>query len=338
MSPAVSRDGVAPGRPGREALTGAATGPGARRRGGEKPVVPDATFTSYYGLPVINAPVWRSPEIPGYLFLGGLAGSSSVLAAGAALTRRPALARTARSGAATAIALSAVALVHDLGRPGRFFNMLRVFKPTSPMSVGSWLLSAYGPAAGVAALSDWTGIAPRIGLGATLGAAVLGPAIASYTAALIADTAVPAWHEGHRELPFLFAGSAATAGAGLGMLGAPCAENTPARKLAVAGALAELASANVMVHRLGFVAEPYRQGKAARLMRAGEVLTAGGLLGALFAGRSRPVAALSGAALVAASACTRFGIFEAGLASARDPRYTIIPQRERLARREEEGG
>ena len=70
-------------------------------------------------------------------------------------------------------------LVHDLGRPMRFVNMLRVFKPSSPMSVGSWLLSAYGPAAGAAAVSDVTGILPAAGTAATLGAGLLGPAIAN---------------------------------------------------------------------------------------------------------------------------------------------------------------
>ena len=339
MSPAVTRNGVAAPRPGREAVTGATTGatPGAesgarRAHRGEEAMVPEATFASYYGLPVINPPVWHSPEIPGYLFFGGLAGASSVLAAGASLTRRPHLARATKLGALGAIALSAAALVKDLGRPSRFYNMLRVLKPTSPMSVGSWLLSAYGPAAGVAALSDLSGIAPGVGLAATITAAVLGPGVASYTAALIADTAVPAWHEGHRELPFLFAGSAASAAAGLGLVAAPCRENTPARKLAVWGAATELAAANVMVHRLGLVAEPYRTGRAGGLMRAGEVLTLTGLVTALFARRSRAIAALSGGALLAASACTRFGVFEAGLASARDPKYTVIPQRERRAR------
>ncbi|MFD9466984.1 NrfD/PsrC family molybdoenzyme membrane anchor subunit [Streptomyces sp. NPDC060027] len=53
-----------------------------------------------------------------------------------------------------AVSLPATVLVHDLGRPGRFVNMLRVFKPTSPMSMGSWLLTPYGPAAGVA-LPRW---------------------------------------------------------------------------------------------------------------------------------------------------------------------------------------
>jgi Polysulphide reductase, NrfD len=146
---------------------------------------------SYYGQPILNAPVWRA-DIPAYLFLGGLAGASSVLAAGAQATRRPVLARRAKLGALGAILLSLGALIHDLGRPSRFLNMLRVFKPSSPMSVGTWILTAYAPAAGIAAASDATGLLPTLGAGATGGAALLGPAVASYTAALIADTAVPA--------------------------------------------------------------------------------------------------------------------------------------------------
>ena len=60
------------------------------------------------------------------------------------------------------------------------------------------------------------------------------------------------------------------------------------------------------------------------------MLTSAGLAGAVLAGRSRAAAALSGAALMAASALTRFGVFEAGRASARDPKYTVGPQRQRL--------
>jgi formate-dependent nitrite reductase membrane component NrfD len=99
---------------------------------GEQPMVPKAEFQSYYGQPIINQPVWESPDIPGYLFLGGLAGASGVLAAGAQLTGRRGLARVSKSGAAVAAGLSAVALVHDLGRPGRFLNMLRTFKGPLP--------------------------------------------------------------------------------------------------------------------------------------------------------------------------------------------------------------
>ena len=160
----VTREGLRGVRPGRDATPGPGTTPGtggrappagpggtagsAAGRRGEQPMVPPAEFASYYGRPVLNAPVWSPPDIAGYLFLGGLAGGSSLLAAGAQLTGRPALARAAKAAAAGAACLSLAGLVHDLGRPARFLNMLRVFKVTSPMSVGSWILSALRPGRG----------------------------------------------------------------------------------------------------------------------------------------------------------------------------------------------
>jgi formate-dependent nitrite reductase membrane component NrfD len=296
-------------------------------------------FDSYYGRPIVREPTWQALDIAGYLFLGGLAGASSVLAAGAQLTARPGLARPLKLGAAGAISLSLLALIHDLGRPLRFLNMLRVFKPTSPMSVGVWILVLYAPAAGAAALGELAEdshlgrrLRPLTNAG-TAAAALLGPAVASYTAALIANTATPAWHEGHREMPFVFVGSAASAAAGLGLLGSPIAQNAPAVRLAAIGATAEMTGVRLLERRIGIVAENYHQGRAGTLMRAAEALTIAGVAGALALGRrSRAGAALSGAALLAASACARFGIFEAGRQSARDPRYTVVPQRERLQR------
>ncbi len=345
----VTVNGLSGVRPDREAMTGVnqrggardsdsarAGGRGRGRRGsrrGRESMVGEAEFSSYYGRPVVKEPTWAALDIAGYLFLGGLAGASSALAAGAELSARPGLARPLKLGAAGAISLSLAALVHDLGRPARFLNMLRVFKPTSPMSVGSWILTVYAPAAGVAALEELVPLRPLRPLGklGTIGAALLGPAVASYTSVLISNTATPAWHEGHREMPFVFVGSAASAAAGLGMLGAPLAENAPARRLAVIGALAELTAVRLLERRVGTVAETYHEGPAGRLMHAAEALSLAGLAGAVRPARqSRLVAALSGAALLAASACTRFGIFEAGRASARDPKYTVEPQRERL--------
>ena len=310
-----------------------------RRRRAEQLMVPDAEFTSYYGRPVIKEPVWKTPDVPGYLFLGGLAGASSVLAAGSQLSGYRKLARVGKIGALGAISLSAVALVHDLGRPERFVNMLRVFKPSSPMSVGSWLLAGYGPVAGAAAVSEVTGIMPGAGRAATLGAGLLGPAIATYTAALICDTAVPAWHAGYREMPYVFAGSAASAAGGLGLLATAPADAGPARHLAVLGATVELIAKRQLITRLAAspgpaslsrgLAEPYEAGTTGAILRLAEFLTAGALAGAVLGRRSRAVSALAGASLVAASAMTRFGIFGAGMASARDPKYTIVPQRRR---------
>jgi Polysulphide reductase, NrfD len=331
----VTREGVRPKIPGRGALTGVQ---GRRkRRGGEQPVVPDATFTSYYGKPVINGPVWSPVDIGGYLFLGGLAGASSGLSLAADATGRPGVARVGKSGAAVAITLSLVALVHDLGRPGRFLNMLRVLKPTSPMSVGSWLLSAYSPAAFVAAGSALTGRVPRIGLAATAGAAVLGTGVSTYTAALISDTAVPAWHDGYRELPFLFAGSSAASAGGLALLAGPSSEAGLPRRLALAGAAVEVAAMHTMEHRLGIVAEPYSGGRSGKLVTAGEGLLVAGTAAAA-AGRWRPwLDRVGGGLLVAASAVTRLGIFQAGMTSADDPAYTVQPQRQRLEQRELDG-
>lgn len=288
----------------------------------------------YYGKPVIKAPVWESPDIPGYLFLGGLAGASSVLGAGAQLTGRPDLAKIAKSGALAAASLSIAALVHDLGRPARFINMMRTFKVTSPMSVGSWLLGGYVPAAAVACASALTGRLPRSGATATAVSALLGPAVASYTAALISDTAVPAWHDGFRQMPFVFTGSAATAAGGLGMFAAPSAESAPAGNLALLGAATELVAAQAMKGRTGVVAEPYHCGRSGAYMKAGQILSALAVTGTAVGRRSPLIRRLAGAAFLAASVTTRWGIFHAGMASANDPKYTMVPQRERAEPRD----
>ncbi|GGY43270.1 NrfD/PsrC family molybdoenzyme membrane anchor subunit [Streptomyces djakartensis] len=339
----VTRDGVKGARPGREAVTGEQAGRRRRRRGrGEKAMVPDAEFSSYYGKPILNKPTWKPLDIAGYLYLGGLAGASSLLAAGAQATSRPGLARTAKLGASGAISLSLAALVHDLGRPARFINMLRVFKPTSPMNLGSWLLAGYAPLTMAAAAADVTGRYRVAGATATVGAAALGPAVATYTAVLISDTAVPSWHEGYRELPFVFAGSGATAAAGLALACAPVRESGPARRMAALGAALELGSFQLMKRRMGLAAEPYGLGKPRGLLRAAEALTAGGAALAACAGREsvaggRARLLAAGAALLSGSAALRFGVFHAGVASAEDPRYTVVPQRERLEAGERSG-
>jgi formate-dependent nitrite reductase membrane component NrfD len=308
-------------------------GAGERRGSAENLVVPKARPDSYYGRPMIKEPVWASRDVASYLFFGGLAGASSLLAAFAQMTGNRELARASKTGAAAAIGLSVGALVADLGRPARFLNMLRVFKVTSPMSVGSWLVSGYGPASATAAVCALTGKLPRTGAVATATAAELGAGVATYTAALLADTAVPAWHDGHRELPYLFAGSAATAAGGLGMLAVGQPAAAQAIRFAVLGSAAELTAKSMLLQRLGDAAQPYQSGLAGKLMQAGEVLTAAGLAGAILAGRNRAAAAVSGTALLAASAVTRYGVFFAGRASARDPRYTAGPQRQRLQSR-----
>jgi formate-dependent nitrite reductase membrane component NrfD len=257
------------------------------------------------------------------------------------VTRRPRLRRSSRLASLAAITASLAALVHDLGRPARFLNMLRVAKPTSPMSVGTWILAAFGPMIGVAAVAEGRALLPErlrpvrrtLELAerpAGLAAAALGPAVASYTAVLLTDTATPTWHGAQAELPFVFVGSAAVAAGGFAMLTVPTDETGPARRLALGGAALELLAEHRMESSLGLAAEPLHEGTPGRLMRTSKLLTALGGVLTIFAGRDRRVAAAAGSSLLAASVCTRFGIFYAGQASARDPKYTVVPQRERL--------
>jgi len=358
--PAVRNDGTLPRTSGSDAVArSGADRPSTRRRrrgqsGDGAPVVPDATFTSYYGRPVLKAAPWQD-DIPAYLFLGGLAAGSSLLGAGADLTDRPALRRTTRLAGLTAITIGLATLVRDLGRPSRFLNMLRVAKPTSPMSVGIWILSAYAPLAGVAGAAELAQALPpklgwaqrflvRLGRPAGIGAAVVAPAVASYTAVLLADTATPAWHEAYREMPFVFVGSAAAAAGGLGMMAVAVDEAGPARRMALAGAGGELAAERRMDESMGLAAEALHTGTPGRLMRASKAMTVTGAAVAaaveLISPRTsnrwaRAASVAAGAALVAGSVCTRFAIFGAGQESARDPKYTVVPQRARIDRRED---
>jgi hypothetical protein len=217
----------------------------------------------------------------------------------------------------------------DLGKPERFLNMLRVVKPTSPMSIGSWILSGFSAATGVAVAGELArairlrGLARPLELMGPLGlvgqgaAALLGTGVATYTAVLVSDTAVPAWHEGRREMPFIFGGSASASAGGAAAILTPVDDAGPARRLAVGGALVEVAASELMKWRLGPAARPYREGGVKVLDQLSTGLTLGGaaLLGAF--GRRRPPAIVGGAMLLAGSLSKRFAIFRAGFESAR---------------------
>jgi hypothetical protein len=290
--------------------------------------VSDAASESYYGRPILKEPVWKW-EIPVYFFFGGMAGAAAPFALLSELRGDEALARRAWLVAMAGAAASPPLLVADLGRPERFHRMLRVLKPTSPMSIGSWVLGASSTAIVFSSARSFLGWFPRLGrvAGAT---AILGPALSTYTAVLVADTAIPAWHDARRELPFVFASGAATsAGSAIAILGG----GPPARRLALVGAAGELASTTWMEHRLGDLGEPYRQGPAGAAARSAKALTAaGGLVMALRGGRRAGVAA-GGALMLAGALATRWAVYKAGFQSAADPKYVVEPQRARMAAR-----
>lgn len=169
----------------------------------------------YYGEPVVKPPVWTW-EIPLYFFFGGMAGMSAVIALGSALFHHVDLARAAMWIAAIGGGIvSPILLIMDLGRPHLFLNMLRVFKHRSAMSMGAWILTAFGAfvVPGLISLelhSRGVFAGPldqvvRIAAGIFIfGAAIFGTLLATYTGVLIGATAIPAWFLHRTLLPIHF--------------------------------------------------------------------------------------------------------------------------------------
>jgi Polysulfide reductase len=289
--------------------------------------------TSYYGRPIVKEPTWTW-EIPTYFFTGGLAGASAVLSGTAAIAGNEKLARTALYVGAVADLVSPALLISDLGRPERFHHMFRVFKVTSPLNLGSWVLLVSGGASTTAAVLQLLGRLKPVRVAASIVSALAGPPLATYTGVLVADTAVPVWHEGRHELPWIFgASAAASAGAAASIFVHPRAAG-PARRLAIAGVLAEGALMQTMELRLGEIGEVYREGPAGRFSRAAKGLAAAGTVLLARSDRKSRVAAVAGGLLVCAGElCLRWAVFKAGSQSARDPRFVVEPQRSRLERK-----
>jgi hypothetical protein len=303
---------------------------GRRREGGERAMVPREKPASYYGRPVIKPPVWTW-EIPLYFFTGGLGGASATFAWAAERAGNRELARRAWLIALGGISVSPLLLTSDLGKPQRFINMLRVFKVTSPMSVGSWVLTIAGAVTAPAAASAALGVpSGRLGRAARAASGMLGLPVTTYTAVLLSNTAVPVWSEARWELPLSFAASAAASAGAAATLATPRELAAPARRLAIGGAMVESAVTEVMEKRLGELGEPYREGVSGKLATAAKALTlVGGALMAAGAKRSRQVTAAGAVCLLAGSVCERWTVFRAGFASANDPKYTVGPQRGR---------
>jgi formate-dependent nitrite reductase membrane component NrfD len=278
---------------------------------------------TYYDVPVLKAPVWKW-YIPTYFFFGGVAGASSTL--GAVAWKLPRLQRRCRRLAFASMCVGTAALIADLGRPERFANMLRVFRPTSPMSLGSWLLAVYGPAAGAAAALPDTLADPA---GALAGLA--GLPLTGYTGVLVAATSVPAWSEAGQALPGLFTASGVAGAASLLSFAAlDDDEAAVLRRYGIAGKLGEMAASAALEREVGkvdAVVRPYRHGRSALLWRIAGACTAISLLLSLPRRRARRREQLSAVTGVAGALLVKIAIAEAGQASAADPRATFQLQR-----------
>ena len=285
---------------------------------------------SYYDRPIVKEPVWKS-EIPWYLFAGGIAGGCSALHGLSRVTGNERLAKSSLMVGALAELASPLLLISDLGRPERFLNMLRVFKVTSPMSVGSWILFVSSGASNTAAALELIGKLKPVKVLAEVVSFAAGPPLATYTGALLANTAIPVWSEARDELPWLFGASAAASGGAATALVTPGGAAGPARRAAVAGTALELGLMELMQRRLGLVGEVYRQGEAGRYLRVSKACASAGAALLAWRGRRSRLATTVGSGLVlAGEAALRWSVFKAGFQSARDPRHTVIPQRERL--------
>ena len=309
------KDGVVPGK-------------GVDVAGGPIPRKP-----GYYGQPVVKPPVWTW-EVPLYFFMGGLAGMSAVIASGAVIFHQVDLARAAMWIAAIAGAvLSPVLLIMDLGRPRLFLNMLRVFKHRSAMSMGAWILSAFGACAvpGLIALElhahhffdGALGQLLRVAAGILIfGAAIFGTLLATYTGVLIGATAIPAWFLHRTLLPIHFGTAGLGSAAGLlELLGHRLAA------LNIVGYYAATVESVLLiwlsVNKHGIADRAIHEHGSGWLIRIGEILN-GPLAIVLRLFGLIPFAALS---FLIGSLVSRIGWIAVGKVSGADPEAVFASQR-----------
>ncbi|HLH38998.1 MAG TPA: NrfD/PsrC family molybdoenzyme membrane anchor subunit [Bryobacteraceae bacterium] len=302
---------------------------------------PDSADPTYYDRPLLKEPVWEW-HVPAYYFIGGIGGAALVMGAAAQLERGGRLKNFIRHCHGAGILASLISgglLIYDLGRPARFHHMLRVFRPTSPMNAGVWILSSISPSAIFAALfSRRGGLLGAFGEISGIASGVAGLGLSTYTGVLVANTAIPVWQESRRVLPILFAASAmASAGSFLDL----AFNDRHARKITYTfgtiGRAAELASSVVMERQAARlddrVARPLQRGVSGAIWKTAGALTAGSLLLALLPGKSRKKRIAANVLGLAGSLCLRFGVHRAGIASARDARASFRLQRAELENR-----
>ena len=291
--------------------------------------------TGYYGIPLLKQPSWTW-EVPLYFFTGGAAGAAAVMGAIADYTGADRkLVRDARWIAAAGAVISPALLVADLGRPARFLNMLRVFKPQSPMSVGVWTLLSFSGAAAATAFAGFLAerygpslplrIVENAGQAASL---AFGLPFSNYTGVLIGATTIPVWNQNVGELPIHFAASGV--GAAVGLLELMGNDRSRAlQALGMGAALFECLEGLRSESSDHSHLDPLKHGLSGLMVRTGGVLSgpvpfllrAASLFGDKQ--RSHEFRRWAAMASVAGSLVTRFAWVQAGHASARQWREPL---------------
>lgn len=288
---------------------------------------------TYYDRPVIKEPVWIW-TVPLYFFIGGAAGAASVLGAVAQVLggqQLRGLVTRCRWFSAIGASVGAVLLILDLGRPARFLNMLRIFRPTSPMSVGSWILVGAGGVMSVAAvLNRFRGWLKLVGDGAGIVSSLFGIGLMGYTGVLLTNTVVPLWVAARRSLPVLFISSGmASAAAFLELMPATPKEAKVVRHFGQMSRLAEVVVALIFdaeTKRVERVGRPLTEGFSGSLWKASKLLSGMGLLLAWLPTNARWKRLTAAFCTAASALALRYAIMLAGKASARDPRATFDQQ------------
>lgn len=285
----------------------------------------------YYELPMVKEPSWTW-EIPLYFFIGGVAGTASVLAGVAELTgASPKLVRDARRISLLGAMLSPALLISDLGRPARFLAMLRVFKPQSPMSVGVWILmgfsagtTAANAGAWMRARSEFPGLAALLERIGDVTALAFGLPFASYTGVLVGATVIPAWNSNASLLPAHFLASGL--GASVGLLEIAGNRTQALQWLGLGAAAAETAVGAKIELKNNPAEAPLKRGPSGWFIRLGGLLSGPvplALRAMSLVMKPRPALKLRRYAAVAAmvgSAVTRAAWIYAGHVSARESR------------------
>jgi formate-dependent nitrite reductase membrane component NrfD len=289
---------------------------------------------SYYNRALLKQPVWQW-DIPAYYYLGGAAGAALALGAAAQLVRDRQLdpyIRHCRWIGVAGSTLGGALLIHDLGRPSRFLHMMRVFRPTSPMNVGAWILAGAAPFGILTAICPRKGgIVGRIGEWTGYGAGFFGLALAGYTGVLVGNTAIPVWQQSRRILPVLFYGSAVSSAASLLELTHDDPRtNRISTVFGTAGRILELTAAGAMERQASSVprvAKSLREGVPGLLWKSAAALTLSSLVVSLVPPHSKTKRRVAGILGTLGAICLRFAIHEAGAASARDARASFHQQR-----------
>ena len=285
--------------------------------------------------PIINPPVWTW-EVPLYFWFGGIAAGSSFVALACDLAGDEKSAAVARKVALGALVPSPPLLVMDLGRPERFYKMLRIFKPRSPMSLGAWTLTLFGNLAAAAVGADLLG---RRKAAQRLGAAnaVVGGYLGSYAGVLLASTAVPVWARSRLFLGPIFVSTAAATGAAatrLTLVATGLPVGHPTRRAlgnVETGAMAaELVLSVINERKLGPLASGLEEGRPGKLFKAAKWAVRAGLALRLVRKPLGPgVHHVASLLYLAAGLMFRYAWVGAGRESARHDRVVAEMARER---------